>query len=92
MRILEQRVKLLLDMDEFSQFFKYHSDGRLLGSHTDLETDFESYYEGVGQLDFRRCFGLAADELCESLALQFHSNVRAELVFDLVLASEFGVL
>ena len=84
MRILEQRVKLLLDMGEFSQFFKYHSDGRLLGSSVDLESDFETYFEGVGEPDLRRCFGLAVDELFQSLALPFHPNVRAELVFDLV--------
>ena len=90
MRILEQRVKLQLDMDEFSQFFKYHSDGRLLGSFVDLETDFETYFEGVGEPDLRRCFGLAVDELCESLALPFHPNVRAELVFDLVRAKSIS--
>lgn len=88
MRVLEQRVKLLVDLEEFSKFFKYHSEGRLLGSQSDLETDFESYFEGVGELDFRCCFGAAANELSESLALHFFRRDESQLIFELVLIPE----
>ena len=76
MKIHEHRIKLLLTPNEFSQFFKYHSEGRLLGSMSDLETDFESYYEGVGEADLKSCFR----------EVRFETSVsRMELAFDLVL-------
>ena len=52
MKIYEHRIKLFLTPDEFSQFFNYYSEGRLLGSAVDLETDLESYFEGVGAVSY----------------------------------------
>ena len=86
MKIYEHRIKLFLTPDEFSQFFNYYSEGRLLGSAVDLETDLESYFEGVGEEDLKRCFVTVAANEC--LVLPFHTNTRVELVFDLILLKE----
>ena len=86
MKIHEHRIKLLLTPNEFSQFFKYHSEGRLLGSMSDLETDFESYYEGVGEADLRSCFGAVADSLYQSLTASFPQDSERRIGFDLVIS------
>lgn len=86
MKTHEHRIKLLLAPDEFSQFFNYYSEERLIGSAVDLETDFESYFEGVGVEDLKGCFGAVADELCEELSLPCHPDVRSQQILDLVVA------
>ena len=86
----EHRIKLLLNEAEFSQFFKYHSEGRLQGSSVDLETDLECYFEGVVEADLRNCFGAAADELCQGFSSLPHKNNGAVL-FDLVLRAAGAV-
>ena len=86
MKIHEHRIKLLLNQDEFSQFFKYHSEGRLRGSSVELETDFESYYEGVGEEDLKSCFGAVADSLCQNLTASFPQDSEITIVFDLVIS------
>ena len=86
MKIHEHRIKLLLNQDEFSQFFKYHSEGRLQGSSVDLETDLESYYEGAGVEDLKSCFGAVADRLCQNLTASFPQDSERRIGFDLVVS------
>ncbi|GHC56112.1 hypothetical protein [Roseibacillus persicicus] len=86
MKIHEHRIKILLNTEEFSQLFQYHSEGKLLGSPVDLETDLESYFEGVGVEDLSGCFGMAAGDLVEKLQLFSGPLVETELVFDLIVS------
>ena len=57
MQLIEHRIKLELDLEEFSKFFRYYSEGHLHGSHLELETDELSYFEGVSEKDLCACFG-----------------------------------
>ena len=86
MKIYEHRIKLLLTPDEFSQFFNYYSEGRLLGGAIDLETDLESYFEGVGEEDLKSCFGAVGDNLCENLTASFPQDSEKRMGFDLVIS------
>ena len=86
MKIHEHRIKLLLNEAEFSQFFKYHSEGRLLGSMSDLETDLESYFEGVGVEDLRSCFGAVTDGFCQNVTASFPQDSEITIGFDLVIS------
>ena len=86
MKIHEHRIKLLLTPAEFSQFFNYYSEGRLIGSAVDLETDLESYFEGVGEEDLESCFGAVADSLCQSLTASFPQDSEKRVRFDLVIS------
>ena len=86
MKIHEHRIKLLLTSAEFSQFFNYYSEGRLLGSAVDLETDLESYFEGVGEEDLKSCFGIVADSICQNLTASFPLYSEKRVGFDLVIS------
>lgn len=86
MKVYEHRIKLLLTPDEFSKFFNYYSKGLLLGSVVDLETDLESYFEGVGEEDLKSCFGAVADSLCQSLTASFPQDSEKRVGFDLVIS------
>jgi len=86
MKIHEHHIKLLLTPDEFSQFFNYYSEGRLLGSAVDLETDLESYFEGVGVEDLESCFGAVVNSFCKNLIALSSHDLEQRLGFDLVIS------
>ena len=62
------------------------SDGRLLGSLVELEIDFESYFEGVGEEDLKSCFGAGDDSFCQNLTTSLPQDSEKRVGFDLVIS------